>query len=201
MNHLKTLVLALATVLGAGASQAATIALSPTSVEAESGEQFTLNLVHNFGSLLVLAGGTDFTWDPSVLSFKSFSYASDFAALRDPAFDTKPTGSPNPWDLQSPGLLTIGYGQFNGISLPTDTVIGTLVFEVVGAAGSSTLIALADSLKWANFFDTDSNPIAVEFTGTTVDVMDATVVPVPAAAWLLLSGAAGLLAAARRRAA
>jgi hypothetical protein len=187
--------------LGMCGAQAASIGLSPATAQAPQGNQITFDLIENFGTQLPLGGGTDFTWDSSVLTFQGFAFSSTFAALRDPTFDTKPTASPNPWDLQASNLVTIGFGNFNGISIPTDTLVGTLTFNVVGVPGSSTQIALSDSAKWSGFFDTQSNPITVSYTGATASVAPVSAVPLPASGWLLMSGFTGLLGIVRRRSA
>ena len=187
--------------LGASGAQAATISLVPLSGPVSQGGQETFNLVANFGTQSVLAGYTDFSWDSSVLTFANFSFSAAMASpVRDPLFDAKTIpASSETFDLQSSSLVTIGFGNFSGLSLSSDTIIGTLTFNAVGAPGSSTLINLSDSLKWDGYFDAVSfNQIPVTYTGVTANV---SAVPLPAAAWLFGSGLLGLLGLARRKAA
>ena len=182
---------------GVGTAQAATISLLPLSGPVPTGGQETFILVADFGTTSVLAGGTDFTWDPSVVTFQSFAFDSVFASLRDPSFDASGSGT-DPWDLQAANLVSIGFGNFAGISIPADTVIGTLTFNAVGAPGSSTPISLSDSVKWAGYYDTGSNPISVDYNGTTAST-GVSAVPLPAAGWLLISGLIGMAGVARRQ--
>ncbi|MEO1035135.1 MAG: VPLPA-CTERM sorting domain-containing protein [Pseudomonadota bacterium] len=166
---------------------AASISLVPSSSVSLNGDTATFDLIANFGSDLTVGGATDFMWDASVLQFDDFVFGAALAApVRDVFFDV--------FDLQSPSLFSIGFGNFAGVSLPTDTVIGTISFMVIGAAGSSTGITLADSIKWSGFLDLIGDSITVDYSGTTANV-----VPLPAGAWLLLSGLGGLVALRRRR--
>jgi hypothetical protein len=207
MKNLNSLAVAVAIACGASGVQAATIEVSPEIAFVLQGEQVTFNLVENFSNqdadpdtpdLAVSSAYSDFSWDPAVLTFESFAFTTTFAALRDPAFDAKPTGSPNPWDLQTSSLLSIGWSQFNGISIPTDTIIGTLTFNVVGVPGASTGISVAESVKWAGSFDVNGAEIFPGYLGAIASVDE---IPIPAAGWLLLSGLAGMFGMARRRAA
>ena len=175
--------------LGVGGAQAATIRLVSLSGPVASGGVETFKLMANFGTQATMGGATDLTWNPSVLTFQGFSYGPALTPLvRDIAFDVH--------DHQKPGLLSIGFGNFGGISLPADTVVGTVAFDTVGAPGSSTMIDLADSAKWAGFYDDMGLPITVSYSGLTASVAP---VPLPAAGWLMLSGLGGLFGFSRRR--
>jgi hypothetical protein len=189
-KHLRSLVVGSGLAIGMCSAQAATISLEPISGPVPQGGQETFNLVANFGAQSLLGGATDLSWVSSVLTFQSFVFGASLAPpVRDTAFDVI--------DLQSPSLLSIGFGNLDGISLPSDTVVGTMTFNAVGAPGSSTAISLADSAKWAGFSDINGAPITVNYTGTTANV---SAVPLPAAGWLMLSGLGGLLGLQRRRA-
>jgi hypothetical protein len=188
-TFLYRLILGAGLVLGVCSAQAATIRLVPLSGPVASGGQETFHIVGNFGAQDIIGGATDLTWNPSVLTFQGFSYGPALASpVRDMGFDVH--------DHQGPGLLSIGFGNFGGISLPTDTVVGTVAFDVVGAPGSSTMIDLADSAKWAGFYDDMGLPITVSYSGVMASVAP---VPLPAAGWLMLSGLGGFLGLLRRR--
>ena len=200
MNRLNNLAVAVALVLGVSSAEAATISLMPISGPVASGGQVTFDIVANFGAQSVLAGYTDYSWDSSVLTFTGFSFSPALAPPhRDPGFDAKTNpGSGETFDLQTASLTSIGFANFSGLALPTDTVIGTLTFKAVGAPGTSALVSLADSNKWAGYFNANSDAIPVTYAGATAQIQLPQTVPLPAAAWLLGTGMLGLLGAARR---
>lgn len=178
----------LALALASLAASAGTVSLTPSGTLLPPNGAVVLDIIANFGSDVTIGGATDISWDSGVLTFDSFAFGSALGSpIRDSAFDVI--------DLQSPGLLSIGFGNFSGIALGTSTVIGTLAFHAIGAIGSSTTLTLVDSAVWSGFFDTNGAPISVSYNGASIGV-----VPLPGAAWLLLSGLAGLasLKAARR---
>ena len=179
----------LAFALGASNADAAMISLISVGGAPALGGTATFDLVANFGSDRILGGATDLVWDSTVLHFGAFSFDSSLAPpVRDTSFDVV--------DNSAAGLVSIGFGNFAGISLPTDTVVGTLTFNAVGAPGSLTAINLSDSLKWAGFFNTAGSPIQMQYLGSSAQIG---AVPLPAAVWLLLSGSIGIFGIGLRR--
>ena len=186
--NVRKILVAIGLALATSGAHAASISLDPISGTGPQGSQVTFNLIANFGSTATIGGATDMSWNPSVLTFQSFAFDSGFGTPpRDAGFDVK--------DLQSAGLYSVGFGNFGGIALATNTTIGHVTFNLVGNPGSSTDIALGDSQKWAGFYDATGAPISVSYTGATAAV---SAVPVPAAVWLFGSGLAGLFGVARR---
>ena len=167
------------------ATQAASIEVSPTDNSLNSiGDMFALDLLMDFSDAPTTGGAVDIAWDPAIMQYKDdFAFNAAFTS-RDTGFDVI--------DFQQPGLLSIGFGNFS--TAITDTIqIGTLGFT--GLAEGTTDIDLQDSLKWAGFFDFDTGAlIPVAYTGGT-----ATVVPLPAAAWLMMSGLGMLGLSAKRK--
>ncbi len=99
---------------------------------------------------------------------------------------------PSTWDtsnlLLPPSPAVIGDGTMlvatSGASNSGAFTIGTLTFDVLGGAGSSTSIALSDAFSgWSIGLST----VAVDYVNAQVQV-----VPVPAAMWLMLSAIGGL---------
>lgn len=168
----------------ASTAQAATVIFNPADHRTLEGNQILMDLVADFGSTSVLGGTIDLKWDPAVISLDSFTFGPA-AADRDQAFDII--------DHATSSSLSVGLGNFNGMLLGPGTVLGSLRFDVIGGAGTATSVTLADSQRYAGFFDVTSQPIPVDY-----GVGSLTVVPLPAAGWLLLS-AMGLLALPARR--
>jgi hypothetical protein len=190
MKRISNVIAGIVLVIGVSAAQAATISLSPTSAEAPQGGQVAFDLIANFGADSPIGGAIDIQWgDPSVITFASFAFDSGFGVPpRDAAFDIL--------DTQSSNLVSVGFGNFSGISIPTDTVIGTIRFNTVGAPGTETAIQLQDSAKWGGFYDTTGAPISVSYSGATAKVA---AVPLPVASWLFLSGLGTLAGIGRQR--
>ncbi len=190
MNRISNIIVGIALVIGVSAAQAATISLSPTTNEAPQGGQVAFDLIANFGADSTTGGAIDIQWgDPSVITFASFAFDPGFGIPpRDATFDVL--------DVQSSNLVSVGFGNFSGISIPTDTVIGTITFNAVGAPGTETAIQLQDSAVWAGFYDTTGAPINVSYSGATAKVAP---VPLPVASWLFLSGFGALVGIGRQR--
>ncbi len=161
---------------------AATVSILSGSVEVMPNEAIALKVSGTgFSSS---ADGGDFTisWDPSVLSYIGFSVA-------DP-----------PWDTSFINVTDVATGILNSVSVADSAFggpgavfdIGTLSFTVVGGIGDSTAVSIADGLVgWVA-------PGVVPIT-TTYNSASVKVVPIPATAYLLLSGVVGLVAIGRRK--
>lgn len=180
---------ALGFALAASATHAASISLDPVgNTTGVVPDLVTFNLLANFDATITTGGAMDLSWNPAVLNLQGFQFDMGFGAPpRDTAFDVV--------DTQSNGLLSVGFGNFDGITLATPTIIGRISFYLSGSPGSSSAITLNDSVKWGGFYDDMGAPISVTYTGATVGV---SAVPVPAAAWLLGSGIMALFGVARR---
>lgn len=125
-------------------------------------------------------------FDPSVLSFSSVSYGA--------GLDVLGLGSLRFSDLVTPGVLNVGEISFDSEADLNSLQSGafalfTVTFQAV-AAGVSGLSLQINSLS-----DAAGLALTADTTGASIAV---TPVPLPAAAWLLLSGLAGLVGTARR---
>ena len=143
-----------------------------------------------------LAGGLDIFYDNTVLTYSSFQF--------NPASGTEPSFTrvgddcsidPLAIGCTVPGEINgLGFGNFTGLA-GTTTLLGTLNF--VGTNVGSSLITMADSDSvTGSWFGVDGLPATVDYTGAHV----VSAIPVPAAAWLMLSGMGLLGGLARRKA-
>lgn len=190
---LRRLASALGTVVlaaGVANAEAASIVFNPIAQNAAQGAQVSFDLIADFDGLVLLGGAVDIAWNEQLLALVDFNFSAAMAPpRRDTAFDVV--------DLQSAGLLSVGFGNFGGLTLPAGTNVGTLTFSVLGGPVQSTALMLSDSVKWSGFFDVDGDPLEVNYVGAEFGRLNA--VPLPGSQWLLLSAAAGLAGVLRRR--
>ena len=173
------------------------MSLSPIGAVISNGDQITFN-VTAFFVVVTLGGAIDITYDPNVLSFAGFSFDSGFLGpIADPALSVLPedcftSGSAGGGCAVGDGELNaLGFGNAFGISgLHT---VGTLTFNATGLGTTFITMAMNDEPLGGFFSAVTLGPQDVQFFGAKV-----TVVPVPAALWLLL-GALGMLGGVRRR--
>ena len=175
---------------------------TPEVITVQSGGTVDVYYWADFTGDETLGGGTDFFYDAAVADSSDFTFSPP-DGHRDTAFDTKPDHCTAP---DMPHTQCSGNGEAHGMffgdlaGLEGPTMVGFLTLEVLGGPGTSTLITMAPSEEGppsgrGGFYDTsDENMNArIEFVGVELQV-----VPVPAAAWLLLSGLAALAGLPRR---
>jgi len=93
----------------------------------------------------------------------------------------------------NPGVIELGFDLANDVG-----TIGTFTFNVTGSAGDLIDLEIDDAVLFiGSFFNTDPSP--TKFTPLFGDAQ-VSVIPIPAAAWLMLGALGTLGGMARRRA-
>ena len=147
----------------------------------------------------LLAGGLDLFYDETITTYDG-DFTFDAAFDTDPAFSR--TGDHCFLDItidgcSVPGEINgIAFGNFNGIGAAGPTLVGTLTFRGadIPVLGTSFLTMADNDVPAGSWFDVNSNPVIVDYIGA-----DITVVPLPAAAWLMIGGLGMLAGFSRKR--
>lgn len=170
----------------ATSTQAATVSLNPSAASVLTNDLFSVVLSLNATDAPgthpgLYMGNIVIDFDPARLSYQGFTFQAPVTQKNAPV-----TGTAN-------GRQTVTLGFQNATDIST---IGTFSFRAIGSAGQTASIGLADA---DDFFGTfiatlpTNQPFYPEFQGTSVAI-----VPLPATAWLLLTGFALVGARARR---
>jgi len=188
-------------------AQAASIWLEPVEKSIKIGQVATLEIwadASDVGGFL--AGGLDvfveeFPRDPAKIPV--VRYNDDFTF--DPAFPTDPAFSRtgdncfvDPWIPGCSGaneINGIAFGSFTGLAAAGPTLVGSLSFTGVNL-GYAVVYMTDNDYPAGGWFATDGTDLAglVNYCSARINV-----VPVPAAAWLMMSGLGVLLGFVRKR--
>lgn len=175
--------------------------------EVSPGETFTVDVVGDFGSDGFLAGGILVTFDPALVSVEGFDWGSDLLPPGPaPEASCFTPNAPCFMDAAE-GNMAIVWGSFDilgpGLVAPDSApaILATLTMQAAGDRGASALI----NLDIAHFLDIPGGwfgsgvvPIAnPDLFGASIAVTT-TVVPLPAAAWLMIGGLGALFGFRRK---
>ena len=178
------MIMSVLALMGLSAGQAvavSTVQLDPSNPISTAGSP-TLDVLLT-GTFDTAVEAADFTvnWDPNVLDYTG-------TVITTPPWDTSFLNDSS----TALGMLTIFLGTSGSPLTVFD--IATLSFNVIGADGDVSEIAMAGGPSgWSA---TGGVNVPVTYIDGQVTV---SAVPVPAAAWLMMSGLLGLVGVARRR--
>lgn len=165
--------------LAATGVEAATVAFD-SDVEVTVGEEFTITLAMDFSGDPTLGGGVDVLWDPLLLDLVSW----DPLPFGDPDF-----GRIGDIDAQGGFVDGFAFGDFNGLEGPAD--VATITFVAL-TAGTTAVMPRGDDTVGAMLAGCFVSAVtfqcqAVSFADAGVVISEGAVVPLPSAAWLLLT--------------
>ena len=176
MTRITKIFIALALFGATAVAQAQIVFLTPSDSMIEPGDMVTLDVMYDFEDVPTVGGSLDAFWDPAILQLVSWEFGPDSG---DPIFNVVP-------DDSTAGILfQFGFGNFP--ALPNTGTAFSMTFMAVGA-GTSTVSLLETTGPFGGFPEFDPS-----FVDATV-----TVVPVPAAIWLMFGGLASLIGFGRR---
>lgn len=187
-----------ALLLGSSVASAATVSVLPVAQDVFEGDTVTVDLVA-FDLVNAAGGSMDVSWDASVLTMTGGTLTDAQVNIADVfegdgPWDNPDTSTFSDRGVVSPGLLSgLRVGTFNFVT--GDAPLATLTFTAVGAPGSSTDIIVGDGAGAGGGW----SPPIDGYNPATVNVVNTSVIPVPAAVWLFGSGLLGLVGIARRR--
>ena len=186
LSHYK-LIISLALALGISTASANTVSVTPSSQSVQVGDIFSINIVGTGFTTALDAGGLDLFYDQNIMTPASLaelpatvSQFADYASHWDTSFQPS----------QSTNAITDAFFFSSGKSPVGDFDIVNLWFRAV-AIGSSEIDIEESAL----------NPFAGGGGALSTTILDGNVnvVPVPAAAWMFISGLMGLGAVSRRK--
>ena len=184
--NIRSLLFSVFLVLGMmNVANAASISLSPASVDAMVGDIVALDVIMDFSDVITIGGGFDIT-SSSDLTFVSWAANP----VGDPGFSREP-------DILDGLLSGIAVGDFS-VGITGVQNLGTVSFEVIG--GSSVVMGADTGSAAGPFVDFNTfQVIPVDYSGAAqINVLPP--VPLPAAAWLFGSALFGLVAVKRKKA-
>jgi len=176
-------------------ASAITLSFDPTSATLNPSDTLAVDIVvSDLGGEVVSAFDLDVSYDPSVLSATGVQFTNN---LGDPNLFQALVVS----DLSTPGIVDFAENSLITPFLPAiqgdSVVIATLSFLAIGI-GVSELLFVPDTVPQVSGQDLkglSNNILALEAVGDA----SISVVPLPGALWLMLTGLMGIGFASRRR--
>lgn len=182
--------------LTAGQAQAITISILPSTSIAGPGDTVTVDLVAvaSFAGETTIGGNFAISWDVPGLQLVPGSASVDTSWVSGPITENASSISVNVTDL-----FYLALGTPRALDLVTPTSIATLSF--IYAGGPAANITGLDDPNAVNpgWFTVDQAGNSQSITSSYESGIVTSPVPVPAAAWLMLSGLLGLVGVARRK--
>ncbi len=164
-------------------AKAITLSFDPDSTEVQVGDQLSLDILYDLVGEKTVGGAFSVKFDDNAFDFMSVEFAADLPD--DPAFRVKP-------DAVDSNAFNLGFGNFNEIT--GSGIAATVTFKANKEGNFS--FDLGAPLAGGDPFQ---NVSSINYSSAQVQV-NANVVPLPGAVWLLLSGFAGLGVLKKKRA-
>jgi hypothetical protein len=186
MKNVKKLIFVIS-MLASGYLSAATITFDSPLTNVNTNDVFTINVIGNDFLSNVDGGGVNLSFDSSVLSVLSVS-------INESVWDFGGFGiSTGVIDNQNGSLNGVMVNAFSDVS--GDFIVATIEMQAIAEGTSSLLLTEYGLNPWAS----GGSLINPDFVDASVNVSDVSVVPLPGAFWLLLSGSIGLAGFFRRK--
>jgi len=183
--------LGIVSLLTVNLANAATLSLTPSTLNVNTGDVFSLTVQGTEFVTGVSSGGVEISWDANLVSLVS-TLTDIQASMQSNGFLDLGGSSVGPTNTVAVG------GSFVGLPGPSFDFV-TLQFVALPPAQSGPINMVNSAFGAWQDAQTPAQSIPdVIFEGATIN---STVVPVPAAVWLFGSGLLGLVGVARRRSA
>ena len=142
-----------------------------------------------------LGGGTDIAFDSSILGDDwTFTFDTTFLTLVDNPTDPPSGFTQLPTSVESGVVNNLMFGTFSGVG--GNNLVGTLMFNIIGE-GTTALTMTQNVIAGPFVSSTTFGAQAVDYLNTSVTTVAP--VPLPAAAWLMLSGLGALVGFCKRK--